>query len=291
MKKNSPYYSLKLRFNSEIYDSFLGFLQDKEIHTFEEGEAIENKNGDLELINERSLITIRMEDKDVCLRLEEKISIQFPSVCISAYEHSDDYLNEWKKFSTPISISERIAIIPQWIEDNNETSAEIEIILDPGYAFGSGSHETTILCAQAIEKLAPKKQAQTLLDVGCGSGVLSVIAAKLGYQKVTGIDIDELAIEASYQNAIKNEIREISFSQSKLNEFENKYDVVVANIISSVLFELRADIKSRLKADGTLILSGILKEEVDEVVKIFELKNYTLLELNEWVAIVTCCDN
>lgn len=280
------FYSIKITLDEKIYEEFYNYLIDLGIDSFEEGETIINEAGDVELVSERTLITIRSEDLTQIDNLIDSITNNFIDIKIEKFSDDTNYLDEWKKFCKQIIISDSITITPTWLADENIAKSNIEIILDPGYAFGSGSHETTILCARALEKIISNNQnVNSLLDIGCGSGVLSIIARKLGVKTVCGIDIDPYAIDSSAENAATNNVQDIEFSNSKLSDINKQYDIVVANIISSVLYELKEDILKKIANKGTLVLSGILKEEIEEVANKFNLVNYQSEILGDWASI------
>ena len=273
------HYSLKLEFNAKDYDLVISLLYDLGVQSFEEGQSAIDLEGNYQILNEHSLITIRSEDLTQLEIIKEHLKLSSCDIRFTDLGKSENLLDEWKKFAQPIQITSKIRICPSWIsqEVNQDT-----IILDPAYAFGSGSHETTALCALEIEKLSGSK---TLLDVGCGSGILSLIASRLGYLECKGIDIDSLAVEAARENALKNSINNIEFTNEKLNQINKKYDVVVANILSSVLFDLKADLIRALKPGGTLVLSGILNEEVDYTVSEFKPGKYNTYAMEQWAVI------
>lgn len=265
-----------------MYDSVCAFLYAHEITSFEEGEANINESGDFELVNERSCITLRFADRDALDILLSNITQQFPNISYEETAHTDDYLNAWKSFSTKVEISKDIIIVPSWQEDE-PSSHKIRISLDPGYAFGSGSHETTILCAREIESIMQTKgEKLSLLDVGCGSGILSIIGAKLGFSQIHGVDIDPSAIDASKENAEKNGVHDATFSTAQLDDIDIQFDIIVANILSSTLRELRSSIERRLKDGGILILSGILKEEVISIADYYKNFEFFITIMNEW---------
>lgn len=208
-----------------------------------------------------------------------------------------DWINNWKAYFKPFRIDETIVIKPTWekFEDAKETDLVIEI--DPGTAFGTGSHETTKLCILGIKKY--RRAGIRLLDVGCGSGILSIIGARLGAKEVIGTDIDPNAVNSAYENARVNRIGSETLkiyagdiiTDTKL---QNKvglkaYDMVAANILADVIIPLSAEVGQHLKPDGIFISSGIINSK-KEAVKEAILKNgFKILEINEmgdWVSIV-----
>ncbi len=281
------HYGIRLEFSQSEYDDVLLFLDSQNIHSFEEGESVINDKNEFEFINEYSLITLRFNSIEESESFKLKIKKELSSIKIKDLGKEENYLNEWKKFAKPIEITPSITIVPSWIaeEENYKESSEItkKITLDAGYAFGSGNHETTTLCAREIERLIP---VDSILDVGCGSGILSMIASKLGTEKIKAIDIDPQAVKTASENAESNSISNIEFSNEKLSNITQEYDLVVANILSHVLLELKKDLIRIVKPGGFLILSGILVEEIDKVIKEFGLKVLHLEELNEWGVLV-----
>lgn len=163
----------------------------------------------------------------------------------------------------PIRVSERLWIVPSWHESPDP--AAINLILDPGMAFGTGSHPTTRLCLEWLERnVSP---ACTVLDYGCGSGILAIAAARLGAGRVAGVDIDPQAVESARANAERNEVTAL-FADSA-EPVAGEYDLVVANILSNPLRVLAPAICAHVRSGGRLALSGILREQAEEIVAIY----------------------
>lgn len=163
----------------------------------------------------------------------------------------------------PIRVSERLWIVPSWHEAPDP--AAINLILDPGMAFGTGSHPTTRLCLEWLERNV--SEACTVLDYGCGSGILAIAAARLGAARVAGVDIDPLAVEAARANAERNAVTAL-FADSA-EPVAGEYDVVVANILSNPLRVLAPAICAHVRFGGRLALSGILREQAEEIIGIY----------------------
>lgn len=163
----------------------------------------------------------------------------------------------------PIRISDRLWIVPSWHESPNPEA--INLILDPGMAFGTGSHPTTRLCLEWLEReVSP---GSTLLDYGCGSGILAIAAAKLGAASVAGVDIDAQAVSAARDNAERNEVQ--ARFEDSAEPLAGEYDLVVANILSNPLRVLAPAICAHVRPGGKLALSGILAEQAEEIIGIY----------------------
>ena len=163
----------------------------------------------------------------------------------------------------PIRVSERLWIVPSWHESPDP--AAVNLILDPGMAFGTGSHPTTRLCLEWLERNV--SAGATLLDYGCGSGILAIAAARLGAGRVAGVDIDPQAVEAARANAERNGVTAL-FAEST-QPVAGEYDLVVANILSNPLRVLAPAICAHVRSGGRLALSGILREQADEIIAIY----------------------
>lgn len=163
----------------------------------------------------------------------------------------------------PIKVSERLWIVPSWHESPDPDA--VNLILDPGMAFGTGSHPTTRLCLEWLERQVG--QHCSVLDYGCGSGILAIAAARLGAGRVAGVDIDPQAVEAARANAERNGV-DACFADSTA-PVAGEYDLVVANILSNPLRVLAPAICSHLRSGGRLALSGILREQAEEIIEIY----------------------
>ncbi|GKS68616.1 [LSU ribosomal protein L11P]-lysine N-methyltransferase [Nitrosomonas sp. PY1] len=167
---------------------------------------------------------------------------------------------------TPIQISSRMWIVPTWHTPPDPTA--INLLLDPGLAFGSGSHPTTQLCLCWLEQNL--KTGETLIDYGCGSGILAIGALKLGACHVTGIDIDPQAITVSHDNAIRNQCNPSQFVFSISHSSREPVDIVIANILTNPLTVLAPLLISLVKRGGNIVLSGILCEQADQVIQAYQ---------------------
>ena len=168
----------------------------------------------------------------------------------------------------PIQVGERILIVPSWHADQMPTTPEpgcIAIQLDPGLAFGTGSHPTTHVCLEWLATELP--QAATVLDYGCGSGILAIAAAMLGSGPVTGVDIDDQAVQATRDNAIANRVTIQATLPDALTD--GQFDVVVANILSNPLKVLAPMLSGRVRSGGSLVLSGVLERQAQEVAQAY----------------------
>lgn len=200
----------------------------------------------------------------------------------------DEWKDEWKKYFHTVNITDNIVIKPSW-DEYDVISNEIVVEIDPGMAFGTGTHETTALCVEFLEKYAKNKK--RLVDIGCGSGILMLIGRKLGIEKVVGIDIDNKVEEVVNKNFEKNNIKDnykviIGNLVDNVNE---KYDLVVSNILVDVLIELLDNIEKILEDESTLIFSGILNEKEEffiEKAKKYNLEQIDRNEKNKWVSLV-----
>lgn len=198
-----------------------------------------------------------------------------------------DWENIWKQYYKPTKIGERIVIKPIW-EPYEVKNDEIVVELDPGMAFGTGTHETTRMCMKSLEKYTQKDS--TVFDIGTGSGILTISAAKLGAKHVVAVDLDPVAVDSAKKNVGYNNISNIEVLHGDLMEVVNgKAEIVVANIIADVIIFLVEGVKEFLNKDGYFITSGIILAKVDEVVEKFKQCGFEIVEVirdGEWACVI-----
>ena len=224
-----------------------------------------------------------------------------------AMETSDideqDWANNWKKYFKPFPVGKRLVVKPSW-ETLKQQDGKIVLELDPASAFGTGSHATTFLCLTALEDVLERTgPVENMLDVGCGSGILGIAAAKLGARHVTAIDIDENAVHIAAQNAAANLPEGVldAFVSNLLTDSilvdttaQRRYDIIAANIVADVLIAMGSRLTQLLCPTGTLIVSGILssrKEEVAAALVQCGLIVQECREKDDWSAVLLCHDS
>ena len=208
----------------------------------------------------------------------------------------EDWINNWKKYFKPIPVANRLLVRPMW-EDEYEAGDRVVLHLEPGLAFGTGTHETTRLCMELLEKYV--KPGDTMLDMGCGSGILSIISLLLGADSAFAVDIDPNAVDIAYQNAGMNDVDiskytvkagDIITNTELQNEIaKNEYDVVVANIVADVIIALAPKAREYMKKGGVFITSGIIEDRVDDVKTALEKCGFeinSIKQRKDWVSIV-----
>lgn len=221
-------------------------------------------------------------------RISEKLREANVDFTVDTFDCADeDWLNNWKQYFQPTPIGEKLLIRPTW-RDKYEAGDRIVINLDPGLAFGTGTHETTSLCLSVLEKVVT--QDKTILDVGCGSGILAIAALLLGAKTGVGVDIDELAVKTARENAELNNVSDkFTAIQGNFTEkVEGKFDIVVANIVADAIMFLSKGVTDFMKKDSVYIMSGIIDTRVDEVVESVS-ENFEITDklfLNGWYCLV-----
>lgn len=198
---------------------------------------------------------------------------------------SEDWSQKWKEKWDVTHVTDKIAVVPDWI-DYVPKKGEVIIKLEPGCAFGTGTHQTTQLCMKALEKYM--KPNDKVADIGMGSGILSILAKKLGASYVYGCDTDDTVIEVAKENAKKNGVDTI-FELGTADKVNEKFDFVCANILHFVLAEIMGDLKNLIKKGAIMSLSGILDEKKQMVIDAYEKENLELVEeihQDQWTSFV-----
>ncbi|MBC6696020.1 50S ribosomal protein L11 methyltransferase [Terrisporobacter mayombei] len=238
---------------------------------------------------ERNVMEVIGNIKQKVLGLKEfGIDIGEGSVSLGQVKE-EDWANEWKKYYKPTKVGQKIVVKPTW-EEYEEQEGDLIIELDPGMAFGTGTHETTSMCIRELEKYVD--ETKRVFDIGCGSGILAIAAAKLGAKEVVAGDLDEVAVKVSKENCEENNVSDkvIVKHGSLFEVVEGKADVIVANIIADIIKILAKDVSKFLTEDGVFISSGIILAKIDEVVEALEQNGFEIVEiikLGEWSAIVS----
>ena len=236
---------------------------------------------------------IMMQVQDIFQEVKQFCNIGKGTVSLSETEDKD-WINNWKTFFKPFRAADNIVIKPTWETYEKENEDDILIEIDPGIAFGTGSHETTKLCIQALDKYV--KKGDSVLDVGCGSGILSIAALKLGAAHATAIDIDEVAVKVAAENMDVNHIPASQYTLFDGDLITNSFlkvkagtghDIVVANILADVIIPLTGVIRPHLKKGGLYITSGIINTKEEEVREALIANGFEILGveyMKEW-----CC--
>lgn len=247
------------------------FLKDDDSTTFE----------DMQYDVENVLDLYREEFLSRCLTDEELGSWDFEL----EEKKSEDWSQKWKEKWDVTHVTDKIAVVPDWI-DYVPKKGEVIIKLEPGCAFGTGTHQTTQLCMKALEKYM--KPNDKVADIGMGSGILSILAKKLGASYVYGCDTDDTVIEVAKENAKKNGVDAI-FELGTADKVNEKFDFVCANILHFVLAEIMGDLKNLMKTGALMSLSGILDEKKQMVIDAYEKENLELIEeihQDQWTSFV-----
>ncbi|MFL0195811.1 50S ribosomal protein L11 methyltransferase [Clostridium sp. WILCCON 0269] len=202
--------------------------------------------------------------------------------------NEQDWENNWKKYYKPYRVGERVVIKPIW-EEYKSKKEDIVVEIDPGMAFGTGTHETTKMCIKALEKYV--KIESNVFDIGTGSGILAITAAKLGAKQVSAVDLDPVAVESALKNVGYNDIKNIKVTHGNLmGGVHGKADIVVINIIADVIISLTEEVKNFLVSGGVFISSGIILDRKEDVIEKLQYSGFEIKEINqdgEWVCIVS----
>ncbi len=249
-------------------------------------------SGDVEGFETRGVVTCYLNSTAEVTALhrvlEAKLGARGESDAIDlvrTIDLDDDWLDRWKEDWKPIRIRDSLVICPAWMSYSARAGEKI-LKLDTTSAFGTGSHETTYLCLELVHEMLSSDPNKSVLDVGCGSGILAIAARLLGSRHVLGIDIDPEAVLTAKQNAVANNLPADIFSLDRLSEIETRFDIVCANIVSSVLVSEWQNLLKALSPDGVLILSGILAEEESSCLKSVAITPTRRVERGQWIALL-----
>ena len=207
--------------------------------------------------------------------------------CLIEEKDDEDWANNWKKYYKPLEIGEKLAIVPEWEAYDNDKRVVIKI--NPGMAFGTGTHESTYMCLELLERYVKKDD--EIFDIGCGSGILAIAGLKLGAKRALAVDIDDKCIDASHENADLNNLEDkMDIKKGNLLDVvKGRADLIVSNIIAEIIVDEIKNLKNHMDKGGIFITSGIIKERRQMVIDALEENGFKIideLEKNNWVAIV-----
>lgn len=207
--------------------------------------------------------------------------------CLIEEKNDEDWANNWKKYYKPLEIGEKLAIVPEWEAYDNDKRIVIKI--NPGMAFGTGTHESTYMCLELLERYVKKDD--EIFDIGCGSGILAIAALKLGAKRALAVDIDDKCIDASHENADLNNLEDkMDIKKGNLLDVvKGRADLIVSNIIAEIIVDEIKNLKNHMDKGGIFITSGIIKERRQMVIDALKENGFEIideLEKNNWVAIV-----
>lgn len=191
---------------------------------------------------------------------------------------TEDWVNNWKQYFHPMPIGKKLLIRPTW-ENEYDPQGRTVLHIEPGLAFGTGSHPTTKLCLETLENYINKNS--TVLDIGCGSGILSIASLLLGAKSAFGVDIDKLAVKTALENAKENGFEPPVFKAVNGNlsdKVTGKYNVIVANIVADIIMDFNKEVGHFLDKDGVYITGGIIDSRKDEVIYSFEQNGFKIIE-------------
>lgn len=291
------YYELQLKINPDIEDVISDICF--EVFPCEGVVLSEETYKDLEMVSttEGTLRVFLTEKVDVEPILKEQYNILksrgMSDADLGSWDYTfsekinEDWSKKWKEKWDITHVTDRITVVPEWLEYNQKSTNEVVIRLEPGCAFGTGTHQTTQLCMKAMEKYL--KPNMSVADIGMGSGILSICAIKMGAKSAYGCDIDEDVISVAKENALKNDVSNCCFVLGTADKINQKFDFVMANILHNVLFDIMGDLKNLLNNDGILSLSGILDEKRKIVLEAVKRENLTVIDemhQDQWVGFV-----
>ncbi|MFC1855787.1 50S ribosomal protein L11 methyltransferase [Thermodesulfobacteriota bacterium] len=294
MNTNDSYYEVTIKCEEIVSEALCTFLLENGALGAVENDTFRNKNSfsiRAYFADEQSFLNIRDALKDYLKKLKENFG-DFKSYKITRKSLAGkNYQDAHKKYFKPIKISKRIVVKPDY-EHYNKKPHENVIEINPNMAFGIGSHETTKMCIQYIDKLLEAADDATglrILDAGTGTAILAIAAAKLGAKNIYGFDIDDVACEIAKENVLINGVADsVKIACHPIDKVKDKYDLVIANILSHILLSMKDELKRVVKRGGKLILSGILISQATGIIDGFTKIGFSLIskkEDGEWTAL------
>ncbi len=241
-------------------------------------------------LSESSFLNETVEEIKAAITNLTNFNIDIGENVVSIVEvNEEDWATAWKQYYHPVKISERFTIVPTWEQYTPVSTDELIIELDPGMAFGTGTHPTTVMCLQGLEKVI--KEGDTVVDIGTGSGVLSIGAALLGAKNVHALDLDEVAVRSAQENVALNKVEDkvAVFHGNLLDTVKEPADVVVANILAEIIMSFTDDAFTIVKPGGLYVTSGIIGAKRDDVKVALEASGFMIEEvllMEDWVAII-----
>lgn len=294
------YIEMTINTSKDKKDIIEGILFDYGIYTTEEissdiVEELDQDEKDWDFIDypllnsKEGVFALRVypENMEDAKSLKDDLSEKNLGQCLIEEKDDEDWANNWKKYYKPLEIGEKLAIVPEWeAYDNNK---RIVIKINPGMAFGTGTHESTYMCLELLERYV--KRDDEIFDIGCGSGILAIAALKLGAKRALAVDIDDKCIDASHENASLNNIEDkMDIKKGNLLDVvKGRADLIVSNIIAEIIVDEIKNLKNHMDKGGIFITSGIIKERRQMVIDALEENGFEIideLEKNNWVAIV-----
>ena len=291
------YYELRIKINPELEDVISEFCFEElpcegvvlAEETYKDLEMVSTTEGTL-----RVFLTEKPDKNISDILLEQRKLLKsrgFSDAELGSWDFTfeekvnQDWSKKWKEKWDITRVSDKIVVVPDWL-DYTPKENEVTITLEPGCAFGTGTHQTTQLCMKAIEKYMPKDA--DVADIGTGSGILAICAMKFGAKSAYGCDNDETVIDVAKENAFKNNT-ECTFELNTTDKITEKFDFVCANILHNVLAEIMEDLKNIMHRGAIMVLSGILDEKKPVVIEAVEkcrLKIIEEMHQDQWVALV-----
>lgn len=287
-------------FAVEDREDFAAFLEDTEIYWDYVDEDLMKEKSQQETMfkiymenSQESFKTLKVVEKSLkeLKQRDENNEYGTLELDVGNIRPQEDWENNWKQYFKPFTVGEKFVIKPSW-EEYDQSTDRIILEIDPASSFGTGSHDTTQLCMCELEKYIEKES--KVLDMGVGSGILSIAAHLLGANNITAVDIDENCIKTAIENGEKNGIRLKTFCGDIVKDKElcdkigSEYDIIVANIVADVIIAMAKIFKDKLKDNGVLITSGIINTRGDEVQVAIENAGFEILsrtQQNDWIEI------